>query len=117
MSFYWAYQTVLTIGYGDVTPKSYQEMILCCAWMIAGVGMNSYLLGNILTMINEYDNENTELQNNIDIVKQYQADNGLSAKIFNKIMRHLRNKSLNKKFEQSEKLLNLIPTELRVIVV
>lgn len=117
MSFYWAYQTVLTIGYGDITPQGFQEQILCMLWMIIGVGMYSYLIGNIISMINEYDHENEELQNQIDVVKQYQSENGLSQKIANRIMRHIRNNIINKKFEESEKLLNYIPTELRFSVV
>ena len=50
-SFYWAFQTILTIGYGDVGVGSDFEKLMCIAWMIFGVGFYSYTIGHMTQMI------------------------------------------------------------------
>ena len=62
VAFYWAFQTSLTIGYGDVVPKSLFEKALTVFWMLIGVVQYSYIIGFIINMINEYDRENMVLQ-------------------------------------------------------
>jgi hypothetical protein len=47
VSFYWAIQTLLTIGYGDVVPGGELEMFIAICWMIAGIGFYSYTIGNM----------------------------------------------------------------------
>ena len=38
-SFYWAYQTITTVGFGDINVKGdILEMVICIIWMIFGVG-------------------------------------------------------------------------------
>lgn len=55
VSFYWAFQTLLTIGYGDIVPHNQFERMFAVMWMIFGVGFYSYMIGNIINMINEFD--------------------------------------------------------------
>jgi len=63
VAFYWAFQTLTTVGYGDVTVGTDLEKILAVCWMIFGVGFYSYTIGNMTSMIASFDEDNQELQN------------------------------------------------------
>lgn len=112
VSFYWSYVTLVSIGYGDVTPKSIPERFFASFWMIFGVGLYSYLIGYVITMIKEYDKEQEEFQQQFEVLKDFNFTNHLPKSIFNRIYRHIKNQSVQSKFKESERLLTLIPIEL-----
>lgn len=57
VSVYWSYVTLVSIGYGDITPVSIEERLYSIFWMIIGVGLYSYLIGFVITMIKEIDED------------------------------------------------------------
>ena len=61
VSYYWAFQTLTTVGYGDITVGSDTEKFMASCWMIFGVGFYSYTIGNMTQMIENYDADNAEL--------------------------------------------------------
>jgi hypothetical protein len=71
ISYYWAFQTLTTVGYGDISCANYVEQIMAMCWIIFGVAFYSYMIGNIINMITTMDKENLELQERIDIVKRF----------------------------------------------
>ena len=52
---YWALQTLTTVGYGDVTPRSAAEKVTGLIWMIIGVGFYSFTIGNLASIFNSID--------------------------------------------------------------
>ena len=38
-SLYWAYTTMLTVGYGDITAQNDTELIFSIIWMCLGAGI------------------------------------------------------------------------------
>ena len=113
VSFYWACQTLLTIGYGDVISKSATERMICIIWMLIGIGFYSWVIGNIIMLINLFDQENDQLDKQLTSIRQFSATYNLPQKVTNRISNHLRNYYIQKKFEDSEKLLNIMSLELR----
>jgi len=61
VAFYWALQTLTTVGFGDVTTKSVNERIFAIVWMIVGIAFYSYVIGNISNMIANSDAQNSHL--------------------------------------------------------
>jgi hypothetical protein len=55
VSIYWALQTLTTVGYGDITPKSAIEKVAGLIWMIIGVGFYSFTIGNLASIFNSID--------------------------------------------------------------
>jgi hypothetical protein len=52
ISFYWAYQTLTTVGFGDINGNGNSiEKIIACIWMILGVLVSSYMIGNFISLI------------------------------------------------------------------
>jgi hypothetical protein len=115
VSYYWAMQTLFTIGYGDVTPVHASEQFLAILWMIFGVGFYSYVVGVIIHMIKVLDKDNEDLQRQLATLHDFAYVNNLSPKVHMKINKYLRNtfESRGKKFKESEKLLQRVSQDLR----
>ena len=54
-SYYWAFQTLTTVGYGDIAPQTTVEMIISICWMLTGVGVYSFTIGNLSTILSNID--------------------------------------------------------------
>lgn len=62
ISYYWAIQTVTTVGFGDFPARTVPEMTLSVLWMIFGVGFYSYVMGNFSSMLSSLDSEEMKLR-------------------------------------------------------
>ena len=65
MSFYWAVQTLLTVGFGDINGKNVQERIFCIAWIVFAVSFYSYSIGNVTNVISSVDVATEQLNEQI----------------------------------------------------
>ena len=61
VAVYWAFQTLTTVGFGDVSAVTVGERIFAIVWMLLGVAMYSYAIGNMTNMIASMDYSNEEL--------------------------------------------------------
>jgi voltage-gated potassium channel len=52
---YWSVSTLATVGYGDITPQTHDEMVYAIAVMMVGFVMYGYLIGNIAGLLNNFD--------------------------------------------------------------
>lgn len=50
-SFYWAFQTVTTVGYGDFSISTTTEYIVAIFWMIVGVSIYTITIGSVTNII------------------------------------------------------------------
>ena len=60
-SFYWSFQTLATVGFGDISAKTKNERIFASIWMIFGIGFYSYTIGNMTNLIASMDSSSEEL--------------------------------------------------------
>lgn len=51
VSMYWAVQTVLTVGYGDVIFKSWPTRIFAIVWMLVSVYVFSFAVGSLASFL------------------------------------------------------------------
>ena len=55
MSFYWAVVTLLTVGYGDIVPKSNAERLYSCMTIVMGAVFYAVIFGNVSLLIHNID--------------------------------------------------------------
>lgn len=61
VAFHWAFQTITTVGFGDVGSNNNTEYVFSSFWMIFGVAYYSYTIGNMTALITSVDEEGEEL--------------------------------------------------------
>mmetsp|Transcript_14880 Transcript_14880/g.25342 ORF Transcript_14880/g.25342 Transcript_14880/m.25342 type:complete len:352 (+) Transcript_14880:683-1738(+) len=113
VAFYWAFQTLTTVGFGDISAGNEIEQLIAICWMVFGVGFYSYTIGNMTQMISSFDSDNQEIQNKLDTLKKFQQTTKISNRLFYRIKRHLENNQIQKKYHDSEELLAKLPIYLR----
>lgn len=58
-SLYWAVVTMVTIGYGDITPINYQEKLFVVGISLLGCGVFAYSLNSIGTIVQDLTKRST----------------------------------------------------------
>lgn len=62
VSLYWSFQTFTSVGYGDITPATETERIICTFWPFVSVAVYSFLIGNVAVLIAHFDLRTKNLQ-------------------------------------------------------
>lgn len=65
-ALYWAVTTLATVGYGDITPETNLQKLFSMVIMVTGVGVFGYVIGNIATMITNFDRARAEFISKIE---------------------------------------------------
>ncbi len=70
-ALYWCITTITTIGYGDYGPShdSNLQILYTIAAQIMGVGMFSYIIGNMATLIVNLDSARTQFQTRVEEIR------------------------------------------------
>ena len=55
VSFYFTVTTIVTVGYGDITPKNAQERLFCVILMLIGVISFSFITSTLTSIISTQD--------------------------------------------------------------
>lgn len=76
-AFYWSFQTVTTVGYGDFTISTNTEYMLALFWMLIGVNFYSFTIGNITSIIATIDAKAGVLTVKIQTLNDYSIKHNL----------------------------------------
>lgn len=76
-AFYWALQTLTTVGFGDTTIITVFERVFAIAWMIIGVAFYSYAIGAMTNYIEALDRDKEELNHKLSVLKEYRVNQSM----------------------------------------
>lgn len=62
VSFFWALQTLTTVGFGDIEPGSPIERVVAILWMVVGVIVYSFTIGSLSSILGNMDKRETALK-------------------------------------------------------
>ena len=86
-SFYFTTETVLTVGYGDITAISIQEKLLCILLMLTGVLSFSFATGALSSIISNYDSSEAKLKEKISTLNSIQSEYKIELSLYNKCVK------------------------------
>ena len=117
-AFYWAFQTVTTVGYGDFSITTPTEYILALFWMVIGVNFYSFTIGNVSSIIAAMDAKASALTSKIQTLNDYSAKYSLPQTTQSKIRKFFENQAKTKGNDGDwEALFSDLPPSLRTDVI
>jgi hypothetical protein len=111
-AFYWSFQTVTTVGYGDFSISTTTEYILALLWMMIGVNFYSFTIGNVSSIIATLDAKASILNAKLQTLSDYANKYNLPSNAHQKIKKYFENqaKSLGQEGEWESLFLELPPS-------
>lgn len=94
-SVYWSFQTLTTVGYGDINAFTFAERIIAIIWIILGCGFYSYTIGNLQLILNEIDVQAHIRTVKMQTLEGYAKRTHLPYEIVQEVTNFLQNNSSN----------------------
>lgn len=88
-SVYWAITTMVTVGYGDITPRTTMERLATILNMCIASGMYAYIINEVSTMVRLYNTLATKYEERMKYVNRFMRQKGIPEDLRMKIVRYL----------------------------
>ena len=90
-TLYWAFTTMITVGYGDITPQNPYEMVVTISCMFCSCAYFAYIIGNIGSLISSrmsFEQRKNEIRTGIS---KYLKKNSIPKQIQTKVKAFIEN--------------------------
>ena len=115
-SMYWACVTMMTVGYGDITPQNQFEIIACIISVILGCAVYAYNINSIGMIMQDLNKENSEFDRKINIINQFMRKKNINQDLQMRIREYLRfiwKEENTQNVEDEQKIISLLTNSLR----
>ena len=110
---YWAFTTMTTVGYGDITPQSDAERIYCIFGMIACGGFYGYVIGSVGTVMASLNLQGAQYEGKMDAVRAYMQFRNFPPRTARRMYRYFKNYYHHKSALDEDEMLDLLSGPLR----
>ena len=107
-SLYWAVVAMMTVGFGDITPRNPIEVSFCIIIILVGCALYGYNLNSIGIILQRIYKEQTQFNEEIRIIENFMVKKKIDSVLHTRIKEYL-------KFIWNEKKLNHNEKELEII--
>jgi hypothetical protein len=116
LSLYWAFTTIATVGYGDVTPFTQTERIFLCFIMLVGAISFGYTISNVAALISLEDDTGRKIRDKISSINQYMHYRKLPDDLQRRIRAHYEYAWKRQTVYDEREILTQLPSFLRTKV-
>ena len=85
-SLYWTLTTLTTVGYGDITPDTAEQIIFTMLAMLLGVAVYGYVIGNVASLLANIDVAKRAHQKRVEQVLVFMKNRGIPPDIQNRVI-------------------------------
>lgn len=115
---YWCFQTVTTVGYGDIMVQTYSEFILSIFWMYFGCVFFSFTIGNLSSALGSMDTKSAILKQKIGTLTDFSRKIDMPLDTEFRIRKFLTDNNKDQvSLEDQERLLHELPPTLKSEVI
>ena len=107
-SLYWTVVTMMTVGYGDITPQNELETIYAIIAIIFGCGLYAFNLNSIGIILQNNHKKETEFRNQLRIINNFMDRKHIDIKLQRKVQEYLNFLCLEQNSNNNEEELAVI---------
>lgn len=115
-AFYWAVVTMMTVGYGDIAPKSGIETVYTTITIILGCGVYGYYLNTVGILLQDIHKEENKYNSNLKVINMFmdrkEIDNELQMRV-REYLRFIWDEEKTQNDEEEAKIINSLNLNLK----
>lgn len=110
---YWAFTTLTTVGYGDISAKTNPQMLYACLIQFVGVGVFGYVLSNVASLLARNDAAREHHMNNLDRAELYMSSHEIPNHLRTKVRSYYHYMWQSKKGYQDDSIIEDLPVKIQ----
>ena len=113
---YWAFSTLTTVGYGDISAYTGAERIVAIIWMCFGVAFYSFTIGNLTSLVSQIDTREKALVHKLYYIDSFAAEAQLPREMrqrLRKVLEYNNSQISFKTVECQREIFDELPLKLR----
>ena len=112
---YWAFTTLTTVGYGDISAGTNLEIVFAIIWMSFGLCFFSFTIGSLSSMLSSIDTKETVLTNKLAFIDEFAKEAHLEKELKMRLRHALKYSTEKSGFSWLDKqnIFNELPRQLK----
>ena len=115
-AIYWALVTMLTVGYGDITPQNNKEVVVCVISVVLGCVVYAFNINTIGIILQDLNKENAEFKHHINVINGFMKRKNINGDLQMRVREYLRfiwKEEKTQNIEKEQKIIDSLSKSLK----